>query len=402
MSRLFTFLLIGFLAASSAVAQNLTALARVDAANSHLVDDSAEVHLRLRLSQPVPFRVFTLDDPRRLVLDFSEVDWSGLSTDDFDQSAAIERVAVGAIQPGWSRMVATLSASYAVTSAAMSTEGLAELNLILTATSEDEFAAHAGAPETSAFSLPKAEIVTAPRPRQTGDRPVRIALDPGHGGIDPGAERGGIVEADLMLSFARELREVLLRAGFEVILTREADIFVPLEARQSIARAKGADAFISLHADTVAEGRAHGATIYTLSDEASDIASEVLAERHDRGDLLAGVDLSQQDDAVANVLMDLVRTETEPRTDRLANALVDGLRKNVGGLHKRPRLEAGFSVLKAADIPSVLIELGFMSSTQDLANLRSAEWRAKAALGIRDALLDWAIADAAEAALLRQ
>ena len=105
---------------------------------------------------------------------------------------------------------------------------------------------------------------------------------------------------------------------------------------------------------------------------------------------------------MANVLMELVRAETEPRTDRLANALVAGLRENVGGLHKRPRLQAGFSVLKAPDIPSVLIELGFLSSAKDLANLRSAEWRQKASHGIRDALVQWSVEDAAEAALLRQ
>ncbi len=203
--------------------------------------------------------------------------------------------------------------------------------------------------------------------------------------------------------FARELRDGLRRAGgFEVVLTRDDDVFVPLEARQSIARTAGADVFISLHADALAEGRASGATIYTLSETASDIASEKLAERHDRADLLAGVDLSDQDDVVAGVLMDLARTETAPRSDRLADALVAGLDQSIGNLHKRPRLEASFSVLKAADIPAVLIELGFMSSERDLDNLRDADWRARAAAGVRDALRAWVVADAAEASLLRQ
>lgn len=402
MSRLFIILLSGLVWATSANAQNLTALARVDPARAEIVDADGGLSLRLGLSQPVPYRVFTLDAPWRLVLDFSEVDWSPLSASEFDQSAGVEQVALGAFRPGWSRMVVALAAPYAIESVAMNTEGTAELSVTLSPTTAEEFAAVAGVPSSAAFDLPPAEQVTSPRPRQTGDRPVRVALDPGHGGIDPGAERAGIIEADLMLSFARELREVLLRAGFEVVLTRDADVFVPLEMRQSIARAKGADVFISLHADAIAQGRASGATIYTLSKEASDIASEILAERHDRADLLAGVDLTEQDDAVANVLMDLARAETEPRTDRLADALVDGLRRNVQLLHKRPRLEAGFSVLKAADIPSVLIELGFMSSATDLANLRSADWRAKAALGIRDALQEWAVEDAAEALLLRQ
>jgi N-acetylmuramoyl-L-alanine amidase len=230
-----------------------------------------------------------------------------------------------------------------------------------------------------------------------------IVLDPGHGGLDPGAIRGDAVEKDLMLVFARELREVLLRAGgFDVMMTRDDDIFVPLEMRQSVARLAQADVFISLHADALLEGRASGATVYTLAPEATDAASEKLAERHDRADLLAGVDLSDQDDAVARVLMDLARAETMPRTDALADAIVEGLRANIGNMHKRPRLGAAFSVLKSPDIPSVLIELGFMSHERDLANLQSPEWRARAAVGIRDALRAWAAADAGQSALLRQ
>ncbi len=229
-----------------------------------------------------------------------------------------------------------------------------------------------------------------------------VVLDPGHGGIDPGAEYDGAVEGDLMLTFARELQEVLLRAGnFKVVLTREGDVFVPLEARVSLARNVGADVFLSLHADALVEGCASGATIYTQSDRASDIASRKLAERHDRADLLAGVDLSDQDDVIATILMELARTETAPRTDKLANALVSGLAQAVG-VHKRPRLSAGFSVLKAPDIPSVLIELGFLSSPRDLQRLRDPEWRKRAAKGVRVALQAWAAADAADALLLRK
>ena len=300
-------------------------------------------------------------------------------------------------------MVLALEAPLAVASVEMKTEGDAELHLVLEPVEEAEFAARSGAPEGGVFVLPEPEVTGAPRPRQTGDRPVMVVLDPGHGGLDPGAQRGEAVESHLMLQFARELREVLLRdGGFEVMLTRDDDIFVPLEMRQSLARAMGADVFISLHADALAEGRASGATIYTLAEDASDIASEKLAERHDRGDLLAGIDLSDQDDVVAGVLMALARAETAPRSDRLADALVAGLSRNIGNLHKRPRLEASFSVLKAADIPSVLIELGFMSSAVDLSNLKSRDWRMQAALGIRDGLRAWVVADAAEAELLRK
>ncbi|MCP3970446.1 MAG: AMIN domain-containing protein [Rhodobacteraceae bacterium] len=388
--------------AGQVAAQGLTALARVDAGGSQVVDAGRGARLELGLSQPVPFRVFTLAEPYRLVLDFSEVDWTGLDGAAFDRSDRVAGVAMGGYRPGWSRMVLQLEAPLAVAAAEMRTGGAARLVVTLEPVSPEDFAARAGAPEGTAFALPEPVPLVAPRPRQAGDRPVMVVLDPGHGGLDPGAEREGGVEAELMLIFARELREGLLRAGFEVMLTRDDDIFVPLEMRQSLARAMGADVFLSLHADALAQGRASGATIYTLSEEASDIASEMLAERHDRADLLAGVDLTHHDDEVAAVLMQLARAETAPRSDRLADALVAGLGEHIGNLHKRPRLEASFSVLKAADIPAVLIELGFMSSARDLANLKSPEWRARAAAGIREALLVWAAEDAAEAVLLRQ
>ena len=166
---------------------------------------------------------------------------------------------------------------------------------------------------------------------------------------------------------------MLLRAGgFEVVLTRDADEFVSLERRVALAHRAGADVFLSLHADALSGARARGASVYTLSDSASDAASAALAERHNRADILAGVDLSGKDDVVADVLMDLARMETQPRADHLARCC---------SIHFAPRTcrscrgrsgMPGFSVLKAPDIPSVLIELGFLSSPRDLKNLRDA------------------------------
>jgi len=233
---------------------------------------------------------------------------------------------------------------------------------------------------------------------------VRVVLDPGHGGIDPGAEYGGMNEADLMLTFARELRVELLRAGgFDIVLTRDADVFVPLETRISIARAAEADLFISLHADSLPEaaGQAHGATVYTLSEEASDEASQTLAERHDGADLMAGVDLSGQGDEIALVLMEMARMETQPRADRLAAHLVDGITDATGRMNSRPLRSASFSVLKSPSVPSVLVELGFLSSPRDREKIASPEWRAKAAAGMRAALQAWAAEDATRARLFR-
>ncbi len=389
---------------SPVTAQELTALAHIRGSdNAAIARDGGGVEIRLALDRPVPWRVFTLDAPPRLVLDFSEVDWSGLSVEALD-APGLGEIAMGRFRPGWSRMVATLETPLVVESAAMSTGQEGALVTVRLAPSDAKgFAARAGAPASALFRLPEpVRDLPPPRSRQRGDRPLRVMLDPGHGGIDPGAEREGLREADLMLSFARELAEVLRRAGMEVSLTREADEFVPLEMRQSLARAAGADVFLSLHADALAQGRARGATVYTLAETASDVASALLAERHDRADLLAGLDLSAQDDVVADVLMDLARLETQPRSERLADAIVAALGRSIRNLHKHPRGHAQFSVLKAPDIPSVLIELGFLSDPRDRRRLADPGWRRKAALAIRDALVEWALTDAAEASLVRK
>lgn len=157
-----------------------------------------------------------------------------------------------------------------------------------------------------------------------------------------------------------------------------------------------------MHADALSQGQARGATVYTLSDEASDAASAQLAAQHDRADILAGVDLSGTDDQVASVLMDLARTETMPRTDTLATALIDTMSAAGGPMNKRPRREAAFSVLKSADIPSVLVEVGFLSDERDLANLRDPVWRAVMVEALAAGILQWRDDDLAMRPLIRQ
>lgn len=236
-----------------------------------------------------------------------------------------------------------------------------------------------------------------------GEGPLIVVLDPGHGGIDPGAERDGVTEKELMLTFARELQDVLLRDGnFEVVLTRNDDSFVSLDRRVAIAHAAGGQVFISLHADALAEGQAHGATVHLLSDSASDAASAALAERHDRDDLLAGIDLTGQDDQVAGILMDLARQETQPRAERLAQALVKGIAAAELPLNSRPVRRAAFSVLKAPDIPSILLEVGFLSSPRDLKNLRDPAFRQSMAEALLEGLTLWVAEDAAISDLVRQ
>lgn len=380
-----------------AAAQDLSALARLDPAASAITDQGETLSVTLQLSQPVPWRVRLADNPRRLIMDFREVDWSGIA-DMRRDSSRIADLRAGSFRPGWSRLVMELRAPMAVMTAEMATDTGATVRLGLVPTTPADFERQAALPEPAEWALPQAATLSAPTPR--GEGPLTVVLDPGHGGIDPGAERDGHTEAELMLIFARELKELLVRdGGFRVVMTRDDDIFVPLEARISVAHAAGADVFLSLHADALAEGEAVGATIYTLSEDASDEAARALAERHDRDDLLSGIDLTEQDDLVATVLMDMARTETQPRVDRLALAL----RQSISGaglkMHRHPIQQAGFSVLKSPDVPSLLIELGFLSSASDLERLIDPEWRASMAAAIRDALRVWAAEDAALAGM---
>jgi N-acetylmuramoyl-L-alanine amidase len=362
------------------------------------------VDLSLDLSQPVPWRVFTLSDPMRLVVDFREVDWTRAQASQLDQSDHIASLRMGPFQPGWSRLVAELSTPLIVDQAELKTAsdgGGAQLRLALAKADRDEFDKHTGEPKLPGWALadPR-DIKPIVRDPQA---PMVIILDPGHGGIDPGAERNGINEADLMLRFAFELQDVLRRTGrYKVMMPRTEDVCVSREARVAKAREAGAGLFISLHADALKQGKAHGATVYTLSEQASDAASAALAERHNRDDLLAGLDLSGKDDRVAQVLLDLARQENTPRSRALARHVVGGIKNALGHVHKRPLQEAGFSVLKAADIPSILIEVGFLSTKEDLVNLQDPVWRAGMAAGIRDGIAEWEIEDKALSRLRRQ
>lgn len=377
-------------------AQQLSGLARLDPAASQVVDAGDAVQIDLALSQAVPWRVRVLDNPARLVVDFREVDWTGLN----DIAVASDRMLAmraGVFRPGWSRLVLELAGPMQVTSAEMRTKAAVGVHLRLAPASQTAFAALAALPEPADWTLPKPVLLPA-MPQKSAK--LRIVLDPGHGGIDPGAEREGQNEKTLVLKFARELKEALLRdGGFEVVMTRDEDVFVPLETRISIAQQAGADVFLSLHADAIAQGDAVGATIYSLAADASDAASAALAERHDRDDLLAGVDLTQADDLVAEVLMDMARTDTAPRIERLALALETAIKAQGVKMHRYPRQRASFSVLKSADIPSVLLELGFLSSASDLKRLDDPKWRAKMAAGVVAALKAWAKQDAGLRAL---
>lgn len=393
-----------WLAGSAVMAQEFSGLARLDVAQSYVRDVDGGLEVTLYLSQPVPFRVFTLDAPRRLVLDFREVDWRGATRAGLLNADLAHDLRFGVLRPGWSRLVIDLAGPLVIEQAGMAVDdavGTATVHLRLTPATGAAFAAAAGAPPDPDWDLPPtARALLSDSPE---DALLTVVIDPGHGGIDPGADRAGLVEKDVMLQLALELAEAVNRTdGMQAVLTRATDIFVPLADRMSIARAAGADLFISLHADALEQDEATGASVYTLTDDAVDQASERMTERHDRGDLLAGVDLSGADDTVATVLMDLARLETAPQALRFADALVLGLEDSGAGLNRSPRREAPLAVLNAADFPSVLIEVGFLSSDRDRAALLDAAGRTPIVAGILAAIQLWAADEAVRAPLVRQ
>ena len=370
-------------AANMAVAQ-----VTVDPERTAVRDGWWTLEVEMGFDQITPYRVFTLDAPRRLVLDVEGASFAELSPDAILSGDRATDLRLGPLRPGWSRMVIDLAEPLAIAQAGMVTvpQG-ADLKIVLERTTPESFAADAGAPPDPGW-----EVVTGFDPKVAAElaksEDFVVVIDPGHGGIDPGANQGGIKEADLMLLMAAELA-VLLNAeeGVQAVLTRETDVFVPLTARLTFARQVGADLFLSLHADALEEDEARGASVYTLSADGGGEAAQRIVERHERGDLLSGVDLSAAEDRVATALMDLARAETGPAGQRVADALVASMQAEGVRLNSRPRREGQFAVLTAADFPSILIEAGFLSNAEDRAVLASPAGRARLSRAIRDTVV---------------
>jgi N-acetylmuramoyl-L-alanine amidase len=238
----------------------------------------------------------------------------------------------------------------------------------------------------SRSAQPQKKVEKEPVPRDP--RPL-VMIDPGHGGIDSGTTAAsGEAEKDIVLDFALRLRDKLEKAGkYRVEMTRTDDRFVPLAERVNIARSRQAALFISIHADSLArrDPDVRGATVYTLSETASDEEAARLAEAENKADLIAGLDLGDEPNEVADILIELAQRETKAFSVHFAKTLVGEL-KNATRLHKRPMKSAGFRVLKAHDVPSVLVELGYVTSPQDLKHLTSDAWRAKATDSIAQAV----------------
>ena len=217
-------------------------------------------------------------------------------------------------------------------------------------------------------------------------RPV-VVIDPGHGGIDPGAvSRSGTAEKDVVQAFSEALKQALDDAGhYEVHLTRTDDVFLSLHERVQFARQRGADLFIAIHADSLRRGTARGATVYTLADKASDAEAAALAHKENRSDIIAGVDLVAESEQITGILIDLAQREAKNHASTFAKQLVSDL-KPVAKLNRRPIRSAGFRVLMAPDVPSVLFELGYLSNRNDETMLLSPKWRGEVAAAMTNAV----------------
>ena len=383
-----------FLCCASALhAAPIGGIALMDPSASHLKDRRGFVSLFLALSQAVPYRVIYLEQPNRIVIEFFEVNWPENATDALTPKRHIQAINAGRTASGRSFLVLSLNQAMALRESDLRVDPQsqqAELFVRLEPISQEAFAAKIipNTPDQSEGFENVAEV------DDTASRPL-IVIDPGHGGTDSGAlatnaTTDQVKEADLMLSLAMELRDYLLRTdAFDVILTREGDYFVSLEERVSIAHVNQADAFISLHADKVTQGVAHGTTVYTLADEAFDTATQLLTERHAPNQVLPGMDFIGQDDVVVEALLDIARKDAQQRSEEMARFVLAGILSETGQVNRKPMRSGGFSVLKSAQVPSILIEAGFLSTPEDLNNLMNAQWRAQFVEGLSRGLIGW-------------
>lgn len=357
------------------------------ALDARLAGDGQRTRLILDLTRPVAFRAFTLANPYRVILDLPDVAFAFQSERTQAKRGLITGYRYGLFAPGKARMVLDVGEPVAIDKAFVleAADGQpARLVLDLVRTDAASF----GASVATAAEARGAPAPVAP-PADDGDpRPV-IVLDPGHGGIDSGTTGASpYAEKNIVLDVALALRDRLEATGrYRVVLTRSTDVFVPLGERVRLARSSRAALFVSIHADALAagDGQARGASVYTLAETASDAEAARLAEKENKADLIAGVDLSQESDEVAGILFDLAQRETRNFSALFARTLV-GAMKSAGNVHKSPLKSAGLRVLRAHDVPSVLVEVGYMSSREDLKLMTSEAWRDKVATAMGEAV----------------
>jgi N-acetylmuramoyl-L-alanine amidase len=362
------------------------------ASDARLAGDGKQTRFVLDLDKTIQFRAFALADPYRVVVDIPQVSFQLPAGTGAAGRGLVKAFRYGLVMPGGSRIVFDLTGPAKIANASVLEAANGQPPRLVIELEEVDRTSFVQSlsPESRPELKPAiAETGTAPvhapaaepaKPVAPADlRPV-VVIDPGHGGLDNGTQSGGeIVEKNLVLGFGLALRDRLEKSGkYRVVMTRDDDTFIPLNDRVKIARNQSAALFVSIHADALPrrEGDAQGATIYTLSDKASDAEAERLAEAENKADAIGGVNLTEEPTEVADILIDLAQRETRTFSNRFARLLM-GEMKNTVRMHKHPLKSAGFKVLKAPDVPSVLIELGYVSNKGDLQHLVSESWRSR-------------------------
>lgn len=361
------------------------------ASAARLAGDGRQTRFILDLDRSVTFRAVTLADPYRVVVDVPQINFQLPAGTGGGGRGLVRAFRYGLVMPGGSRIVfdltgpAKIAKSYVVEAAngqparfVLEMEEVDRAAFMASLAPESRPELRPAIAEAPPATVPTAAAPEAAQPK-ADSRPV-VVIDPGHGGIDNGTQSSGESEKNLVLAFGRALRDKLEKAGkYRVVMTRDDDTFIPLGDRTKIARNHKAALFVSIHADALprAEGDAQGATIYTLSDKASDAEAQRLADAENRADAIAGFNLAEEPTDVADILIDLTQRETRTFSNRFARLLMGEMKATVR-MHKHPLKSAGFRVLKAPDVPSVLVEIGYVSNKADLEHLVSEGWRSKA------------------------
>jgi N-acetylmuramoyl-L-alanine amidase len=372
---------------SSAAAQSRASVpaALPVATDVRVAGDDKETRLIMDVTRTFGIRAFTLADPYRVVVDIPQTVFQLPPASGETGRGLVKAYRFGLVMAGGSRIVIDVTKPVRIESAAMleSKDGQpARLVLDLSATDRESFMRKLALDRTAMRDSENSKV-PLPAAKPSGDLRPLVVIDPGHGGPDTGTKAGGgeIMEKNVVLDFSIALRDQLEKSGrYRVVMTRTDDTFIPLAERVKFARSRQAQLFISIHADALpkSEGDVQGATVYTLSETASDAEAAKLAEAENRSDVIAGIDLTKEPDDVADILFDLAHRETKTFSHAFARVLV-GEMKSAMRLHRKPLKAAGFVVLKAPDVPSVLVELGYMTNRSDLKLLTSEAWRAKAA-----------------------
>jgi len=337
----------------------------------------------VEVSDPITLRTFTLRNPNRVVVDMPAVQWHMDNAPRPSGNGAIRAYRYGQFRSGNSRFVIDLNTPVAVAPVLIipPSNGYGYRAVIdLTPATQDVFDKAAGWPEDLRAREAAAEQLASlpPAPSAT-PQPVEkhvVVIDAGHGGIDSGTSGvNGLMEKDLVLDEALRLGRELVKRGYTVHLTRDTDIFIPLTERTRIARSWRADLFISLHADSNPSPAISGLSIYTLSERGSDREANALARKENQSDVIAGVDLGGGNSTVAPILIDLAQRDTMNRSSRFATGAIAALTGATDILPRQAHRSAAFVVLKAPDVPAVLIELGYLSNASDAEQMNTARWR---------------------------